>query len=275
MGTLNRVLVQTDGKVLVAGSFTKIDGATRTRLARFNGDGTLDTLFVPPALTINIVSLAQQADAKVLVGGDFTSVAGNAQRNRLIRLNADGSLDTTFNPTGNGPSSTVNAISVLASGQVMIGGLFTNYNNRVVNGVARLNSDGSLDPTFAPPSAGSGVYALVVQSDGKILIGGSFTTANVINRNRIARLNAGTPLRVDVLRAPRHEVATAFRGGARGVDLALWVSVRHSAAEGARPRSVVGHDRTDSVGRPLGVGRTTAVAARAAHAGQYSPKLAA
>ncbi len=190
LGTLNRVLVQTDGKVLVAGSFTKIDGATRTRLARFNGDGTLDTLFVPPALTINIVSLAQQADAKVLVGGDFTSVAGNAQRNRLIRLNADGSLDTTFNPTGNGPSSTVNAISVLASGQVMIGGLFTNYNNRVVNGVARLNSDGSLDPTFAPPSAGSGVYALVVQSDGKILIGGSFTTANVINRNRIARLNA-------------------------------------------------------------------------------------
>ena len=69
-----------------------------------------------------------------------------------------------------------------------LGGAFNitiNGTNRY--GLARLNSDGSLDNTFNPDVGG---YPIALQPDGKVLIGGSFTTVNGTNRNRIARLNA-------------------------------------------------------------------------------------
>ncbi|MBI5770412.1 MAG: immunoglobulin domain-containing protein [Verrucomicrobia bacterium] len=198
LGTLNRVLQQADGKLVVAGDFTNINGTARFRLARINTDGTLDTGFAPPVFNINIAALAQDANGRILVGGDFIDVAGNASRDRLVRLNTDGGLDTTFNPTGSGPSSTVNVIRPLASGQILIGGFFGTYNGSSANGLARLNADGSIDATFNNfnTNAGSNVSALLVQADGKILVGGNFTTLNGIPRNRIGRLNADGTLDV-------------------------------------------------------------------------------
>lgn len=187
-GTLNRVLLQADGKLVVAGDFSRVGGVLRTRLARFNTDGTHDTDFTPPFLSVNINALAQDASGKLLVGGDFYDVAGDSRRNRLVRLNANGTLDTTFNPGGSGPTSTVNVIRVLGSGQILIGGFFGSYNGSTVGGLARLNSNGTLDPGFTA-NLGSNVSAMAVQSDGRILVGGNFTTVNGFSRNRLARLH--------------------------------------------------------------------------------------
>jgi uncharacterized delta-60 repeat protein len=130
------------------------------------------------------------SNGKVLIGGDFESYNGTP-RSGIARLNADGSLDTTFNP-GTGPSDfpAVLSVTVQSDGKVLIGGFFTSYNGTPRNYVARLNADGTLDPTFNPGTgADEPVYSVAVQSDGKVLIGGDFTSYNGTSRSRIARLN--------------------------------------------------------------------------------------
>jgi uncharacterized delta-60 repeat protein len=176
--------VQADGKILLGGSFTKIAGQDRDRIARLNGDGTLDSAF-NPGVSGSVNSLAVQGDGKILVGGAFTTVGGQT-RNRLARLNVDGILDTGFSP---GASNTVYALAVQADGKILIGGSFTALAGQTRNRIGRLSADGTLDSGFNP-GASSTVYSLSVQADGKILAGGAFTTLASQTRNRIARLNA-------------------------------------------------------------------------------------
>ncbi|RYY95552.1 MAG: hypothetical protein EOO11_15580, partial [Chitinophagaceae bacterium] len=181
--------LQLDGKVLVGGNFTTINGATRNRIARLNADGSLDTSFDPGTGANNRVSiLALQPDGKVLVGGNFTTINGTTS-NRLARLNADGSLDVTF--TGTGANGEVYSLALQSDGKVLVGGAFTTINGITRNYIARLNADGSLDTSFDPRTgANNWVYSVALQPDGKVLEGGNFTTINGITRNYIARLNA-------------------------------------------------------------------------------------
>jgi uncharacterized delta-60 repeat protein len=151
--------------------------------------GDLDPL--NPALVGNyVLATAVQPDGKLILAGKFTSVLGVA-RNNLARLNADGTLDTTFNPNPNGD---VNSVTVQPDGKILIGGSFTNVVATTRNRIARLNGDGTLDTVFNPNIADGGVLSQVVQADGKVLASGSFTTlqpngaASATTRKRIARL---------------------------------------------------------------------------------------
>jgi uncharacterized delta-60 repeat protein len=130
-------------------------------------------------------SLAVQADGKILMSGAFTTV-GAVRRNRIARLNADGTLDISFNPNANG---NVFSLAVQADGKILMSGFFTSVGGVTRNRIARLNADGTLDSTFNP-NANDSVYSLAVQADGKILMSGVFTTVGAVTRNRIARLNA-------------------------------------------------------------------------------------
>ena len=179
--------VQPDGKIVLCGAFTGFNGAARNRITRLNSNGSLDASFNPGSGANNqILSLALQTDGKILIGGIFTSYNGTA-RNRIARLNTDGSLDASFLP-GSG-TNVVYAITIQPDGKILIGGSFTSYNGTVRNRIARLNTDGSLDTSFDPVSgADATVYAVTVQPDGKILIGGDFATYDGAGRNRIARL---------------------------------------------------------------------------------------
>ena len=86
-GPVYAVAAQADGKVLIGGDFTTVNGTGRNRIARLNGDGTLDTGFDPGAGANYWVSaVAIQADGKVLIGGGFDTVDGTA-RKRIARLN--------------------------------------------------------------------------------------------------------------------------------------------------------------------------------------------
>lgn len=150
--------------------------------------GGVDISFNPGAgANDNVWTLATQGDGRVIIGGRFTSFNGTT-RNRIARLNPDGSLDTTFNP-GTGADGEIQAIRLDANGRVLIGGSFATINGTNRSGVARLNSDGSLDLSFNPGTgANATVWALAVQADGKILLGGQFTSVNGNTRNGIARL---------------------------------------------------------------------------------------
>jgi uncharacterized delta-60 repeat protein len=198
--------LQQDGKVLVGGNFDTVNGALRNTLARLNTNGSLDNSFNVAAgissantnFTAPFTSaIAVQKDGKVLISGQFTDVDGVSRRN-IARLNSDGSLDRTFDPgTGaGGRDATVEAIALQTDGKVIIGGNFTNVNTTARQGIARLNSNGSVDPGFDPAGgvkdyddAPGYVNALAVQTDGKILLGGLFWTVDEINRHGIARVN--------------------------------------------------------------------------------------
>ena len=142
---------QTVRKILVGGSFTLANGAPRHYLAQFNDDGSVDLGFNADngAGGINgpVWAIAVQTDHKIVIGGDFLSINGVA-RNHIARLNADGSLDNSFNNPGTGASDSVRALTIQLDGRILVGGLFTNFNGTVQNRIVRLNADGSLDPTF-------------------------------------------------------------------------------------------------------------------------------
>ena len=128
-----------------------------------------------------------QPDGKILLGGAFLFY-NDVPRNRVARINANGTLDTSFNP-GGGASANVFCMALQPDGKILIGGLFNSYDGVSRTHIARLNSNGTLDLSFAPVFPNDVVRSIVVQPDGKILIGGDFTFVNGFSRNHIARLN--------------------------------------------------------------------------------------
>ena len=201
---VNVIAVQPDGKILVGGSFTRVGGQSRTNLARFNADGSLDAGFLPmigvPARVVSLVNaLSVQADGKILVGGRFTRMGGQARTN-LARLNADGTLDSGFATglAGSKVSAQVNVLAIEADGRILVGGDFTMIGGQYRTNLARLNVDGTVDSGFNPgmlsgaasPLRNSDeVQALAVQPNGKILVGGWFSTVGGQPRSNLARLN--------------------------------------------------------------------------------------
>lgn len=282
-GTVNRIVRQSDGKYIVAGSFLYANGSIRRGLVRLNADGTLDSSFVP-YFTSNkpINAIAIQSDGKIVVGSsgvdairrlnpdgtqdssfaptnltstviydvvplpDGSVVAGGASigpstldrlnrylsngtrdaafgavqpnghvrqvrllsdgrflisggfsqigttgRGRIARLNADGSLDTTFNPPG-GANDEIASFDVQADGKIAVGGTFTGLNGNLnMKYLGRFDSDGSLDTTFVPAGTISApVTSVRVQSDGKIIAGGGFNSVGAVQRLGLARFTA-------------------------------------------------------------------------------------
>ncbi len=180
---VNAIAIQPDGKILIGGSFTQVNGQPRNRIARLNPDGTLDTAFNPNA-DGQVLALIIQPDGKILVGGGFGTIGGQT-RGTFVRLNTDGTLDLSFNPNVSGFVFTT---ILQTDGKILIGGNFSSVGGQTRNRIARLNSDGSLDTGFNP-DANDFVNALAIQPDGKILVGGDFTFIGGQIRSRIARLN--------------------------------------------------------------------------------------
>ena len=189
-GTINAVAVQGNGTVVIGGAFTLVSGGARNRVARLLSDGTLDASFDPGTGADGpVATLAVQADGKVLLGGTFASLNGTA-RSGLARLNADGTLDAACTASC-GPGGSVLALTVQPDGKAILAGTFTQVNGVARNGVARLNTDGTLDAGFDPGTgANAAVETVAVQVDGKVLLGGTFTQFNGASHGQLARLNA-------------------------------------------------------------------------------------
>jgi uncharacterized delta-60 repeat protein len=175
--------IQTDGKIIVGGS--------DPRIVRLNEiDGSEDTSFVyGTGFNNNVWCMGLQSDGKILIGGIFTTYKG-ATANRIIRLNSNGSKDTSF-VYGTGFDYYVYAIKIQSDGKILVGGRFTAYNGTPCNGVIRLNSDGTVDTNFISTgiSVSTQIESFSEQSDNDIIIGGNFTTYNGNTRNSIAKIS--------------------------------------------------------------------------------------
>jgi uncharacterized delta-60 repeat protein len=202
-GPVTCLAIQSDGRIVLAGNITGVNGHPRERVARVDSLGKIDVTFNPGA-DGPVLAIAAQADGKLVAGGQFLRFGGQA-RGYLARLNADGSLDPGFNP---GANSTVLALALQADGKLLVGGAFgaTGGQNRAR--LARFNADGTLDAGFNP-GADNDVRALAVQADGKILVGGAFTRLAGVERLRLGRLNANGTIDPD-FNPGADDVVTSF-----------------------------------------------------------------
>ncbi len=187
--TVKEILVQPNGKLLVAGNFTKFNGVSIKRLVRLNANGTIDaSLNVGTGFNYMVYSIALQSDGKIIAAGSFTTYRGAAV-NKVIRLLSNGDLDPSFT-IGTNPNNTPNLVLLQPDGKVLVGGDFTVFNGVTSNKLVRLNSDGSFDPSFSVGTGFTGsIYTMTLQSDQKILVGGSLSKYDGQPIGKIIRLN--------------------------------------------------------------------------------------
>ena len=186
-GEITAAVLQSDGRIIVAGRFTSFNGFTHNGICRLNADGSVDQTFGLGSGINVVLALALQSDGRIIVGGQFSNVDFTPRFN-LARLNTDGSVDLSFDP-GSGPSGDVNAIVIQPDGRIVIGGTFIGYNGVARGGVARVLGNGALDPSFdSSIGTGGSVFALALQHDGQIVLGGRFNQYIGNNRTYIARV---------------------------------------------------------------------------------------
>lgn len=176
--------VQQDGNVLIGGNFSTVDAVARSRIARLQASGALDSSFVPGSgANSDVDKMYPLADGRIYIAGGFTTYNG-VSRNYLARILATGALDTSFNP-GTGPNNYINAMDVQADGKLIIGGTFSSYNGVARGGIARINTDGSLDTSFVPGTASNTQYkALRIEADGSVF--GFFNNNTIGGRVRLS-----------------------------------------------------------------------------------------
>ena len=149
---------------------------------------TVDSLSVSNAETSHssaplIYTAIPLPDGRTLVGGttiQFISSGGQAHTN-LARLNSDGSVDDSFKASIPGTtydSATINCVTLLTNGQILVGGVFSMVSGQSRYNIARLNADGTLDAGFNAGYMDGSVNGILVTPGGKILVCGSFTRIN-------------------------------------------------------------------------------------------------
>ena len=159
------------GNYVAVGTFTLLGGANRARIGRFTPDCLADPTFNPGTgftettafTTANGAALAIDASSRIYVGGNFTAFNGTPV-SRVVRLLANGTLDTTFTaPSFNGQVRTL----LLQGDKLIVGGSFSQVGGVAASAKVRLNSDGTRDTGFASVVPGSAeVYDLAAGPDG-------------------------------------------------------------------------------------------------------------
>ncbi|HEX7654001.1 MAG TPA: Calx-beta domain-containing protein [Verrucomicrobiae bacterium] len=211
---IQSIALQPDGKILVAGPFRQIIWAGHTYSclggARLWPDGSLDYAYWPPdqspsywsstsglfqMLLDNYTNGSPNEWGYYAVGGQYryNSVLQRVEQQGITRHHSDGTIDAGFN-AGLGANNWVRCIVQQPDGKIIIGGDFTTINGNPHQRIARLNRDGSEDPTFSASINGPIVFSLLLQPDGKVLVGGYFSQVNGVAQRNLVRLNSNGSL---------------------------------------------------------------------------------
>jgi uncharacterized delta-60 repeat protein len=205
-GAVQALALQTNGLILVGGSFTSVNGTPKNNIARLSANGSLDGGFAA-SISGPVQAIVCQTDGNVLIGGRFTTVDG-LLHNNITRVATNGVLDTTFNagPGANGPVDALAQTLLNNSSEIYVGGAFSTIssapgnNNGASLNLARLFGNGTLDTSFNTGSGADGtVFAIAVYPTnsiyaGDVLIGGSFVHYNGSAVNGITRLTSSGSL---------------------------------------------------------------------------------
>ena len=194
--TINVLRPLPNGQILVGGTFSHFNKVARKLLVRLNADGSVDSTFnAANGFTgDNVGTLALGAGGKIYVGGKFTKFGSSTRNVGLVRLNADGTLDTSFVDSTISFGANVTDFSLQPDGKPVIDAAYANSSFQATLQVYRLGANGGLDAGFAQ-GAGSttavGPQRHVVMADGQILVtGGGALYNGVAVNNALYRLKA-------------------------------------------------------------------------------------
>ena len=189
---INSIAIQPDGKIIIGGKWMTINGKANQTFARLLPDGSVDNSFqTGTGFNGQVQKVALQSDGKIVVGGLFNSYNGKLSQ-KIVRLNTDGSLDTSFE-VGFGFNNSVNALTIRNDGKIIVAGGFSAYMTQRTNRIACLNPDGSQDIDFNN-NIGTGfdnsqVKDVLALPDGKILVAGNIFMFNGMPVRSIIRLH--------------------------------------------------------------------------------------
>ncbi len=188
------IAIQPDGKILVGGGYSTPINGLKVGIIRLNSDGSTDYSFDAMEKfvgTVRVKDIDLQPDGKIVLIGGFTQY-DSVSRKGIVRINSDGSLDTSFNP-GTGFDYYLESLVIQPDGKMLIVGAFTGYNGYTRNRIIRLNPDASVDLSFNVGTGFNGTTkAILLQPDGKIVVAGNFATyKNVTQKNLIRLLTNG------------------------------------------------------------------------------------
>lgn len=185
--SVSSIAVDQDGKIVIAGSFTHVDGVPCPSIARLNTNGSLDPSFDPGSgPDSDVFDLSLDADGGIILVGWFASVDGQS-RNNIARLLPSGAVDTAFAPEVN---DLVRTVCRDSAGRILIGGWFTEVEGNTRNRIARLLPDGTVDETFDPaidPQAS--VLDVAVDHMDRVVIASSFMGFGGLEGGDVVRLH--------------------------------------------------------------------------------------
>jgi uncharacterized delta-60 repeat protein len=151
---LNQIKELSPGNFIIVGSFTAFNGQTAGGVIKISESGVADTTFLSNAGTganNHVSSVVIQPDGKIILGGNFTEFNGTSA-NRIVRLNADGTVDTEFSSViGSGFNGIVRSMAAQSDNKIIVNGGFSTFQGITNKRMIRLNIDGSLDPSFVTP----------------------------------------------------------------------------------------------------------------------------
>jgi uncharacterized delta-60 repeat protein len=178
---------QPDGKILATGNFHNYDGVSSSGIVRINPDGSRDATFkVGAGIETWGRFVKVQDNSQIILSGWFNTY-NNHTFNRLVRLNSDGSFDSSLNAFY-GDKTSVYTVYTQPDGKLITAGHSLNDQKLFSREIVRLNSDGSVDPEW-PTKTNEKIQSILPQPDGKLIIVGLFFLVNDIWEPAIARLN--------------------------------------------------------------------------------------
>jgi uncharacterized delta-60 repeat protein len=177
------------GRILAVGNFTNYNTTQAYGIIAIKPDGSRDTSFDIGGTGLDSWGrvIKPLANGQIMVGGWFQNYRGKTS-NRVVRINADGSPDNSFNAYY-GDRTAIYAIVEQANGQLITSGHSLNYDGLFTREVERINVDGSVDPTW-PGYTNEKTESLLLLGNGKVVVGGNFTQVNGQPRKGLARFNA-------------------------------------------------------------------------------------
>jgi hypothetical protein len=181
--SVNCVTTDSSGKIYIGGNFTTYNSTTQNRIVRLNPNGTVDTSFTGGTGFNNLVRVIKvDSSGGIYVGGDFTTYQDVAA-NRIIKLNPDGTKDTSFDNT-TGFNTTVNDIKLDSIGSIWVAGQFTTYKGVSAPYLTKLLPTGLRDTSYPNTlNPNTTVNSISVDTNDDVYIGGAFTQVGATTNN--------------------------------------------------------------------------------------------
>jgi hypothetical protein len=187
------IKVDSSGNLYIGGTFTTFSGLANNFIIKLNSNGTKDTSFDnTTGFNLTVYEIQLDSTGKLYVGGDFTTYKG-VTNNRIIKLNTDGSKDTSFDNSTGFNTNGVYTIEVVENNSIYVGGGFTTYKGVTNNRLIKILSGGTKDATFDNTTGlNVSAYKIIYKpSTGSIIVAGEFTTWKGVSNVYLTEISSG------------------------------------------------------------------------------------